>query len=146
MLFAVRLGLITSPGPVKRAAGCGTLFSVRVGHRRCADAGAGQHRFMSACSNIRPSAESYPSSSTLQSRKSLNTTSHGLGDPVSSAAGGWVKTEALPITGRKADSGGPVPRWPCTTRTPRGAEGEWRDAGIASEGGHGALFSRVEAL
>jgi hypothetical protein len=57
MLFAVRLGLITSPGTVKRAAGCGTLFSVLVGHRRCADAGAGQHCFMSACSNIRTSAE-----------------------------------------------------------------------------------------
>jgi hypothetical protein len=44
MLFAVRPGLITSPSTVMITADCGTLFSVLVGHYRCANAGGGRCR------------------------------------------------------------------------------------------------------
>jgi hypothetical protein len=44
MLFAVRPGLITSPGTVMMTADRGTFCPVLVGHRHCADAGGGQCR------------------------------------------------------------------------------------------------------
>jgi hypothetical protein len=139
MLFAVRLGLITSPGTVKRATGCGTLFSVLVGHRRGADAGGGhavqasRPRTGAACGAGRGCRPAPLHERLFEHPHQCRVVPFVINAAVAQkpkhdfARAGWSgiicgrrmgQTEALPMTGRKADSGGPVPRWPCTTRTP----------------------------